>query len=64
MTVSLLQVTKVKEVRTSITRMAHQAGEGCKLFVYGVSTQTPREELSAEFEKFGIVSDAYNSGKG
>ena len=54
----------MKQVRTSITRMAHQAGEGCKLFVYGVSTQTPREELSAEFEKFGIVSDAYNSGKG
>merc|ERR1719308_461693 len=38
--------------------------EGCKLFVYGVATQTPKEDLQAEFERFGNVSDAYNSGKG
>jgi len=44
--------------------MAPLAEEGCKLFVYGVANQTPREELQNEFEKFGIVTDAYNSGKG
>merc|ERR1712203_212544 len=38
--------------------------EDCKLFVYGVSIRTPKEELQAEFEKFGEVLDAYNSGKG
>ena len=26
--------------------------EGCKLFVYGVATQTPKEDLQAEFERF------------
>merc|ERR1719242_2511417 len=40
------------------------APEDCKLFVYGVSIRTPKEELQAEFEKFGEVLDAYNSGKG
>jgi len=38
--------------------------EDCKLFVYGVSIRTAKEELAAEFEKFGEVLDAYNSGKG
>ena len=38
--------------------------QGCKLFVYGVATQTPKEDLQSEFERFGNVSDAYNSGKG
>merc|ERR1719270_3079670 len=41
-----------------------EAPEDCKLFVYGVSIRTPKEELQAEFEKFGEVLDAYNSGKG
>merc|ERR1712029_335118 len=40
------------------------APEDCKLFVYGVSIRTAKEELQAEFEKFGEVLDAYNSGKG
>ena len=40
------------------------APEDCKLFVYGVSIRTPKEELQTEFEKFGEVLDAYNSGKG
>ena len=40
------------------------APEDCKLFVYGVSIRTAKEELQAEFEKFGQVLDAYNSGKG
>ena len=43
---------------------AAAAPEDCKLFVYGVSIRTAREELQAEFEKFGQVLDAYNSGKG
>merc|ERR1719500_2400977 len=38
--------------------------EDCKLFGYGVSIRTAKEELAAEFEKFGEVLDAYNSGKG
>merc|ERR1712029_1016281 len=40
------------------------APEDCKLFVYGVSIRTAKEELQAEVEKFGQVLDAYNSGKG
>eukprot|EP00092_Neocalanus_flemingeri_P006226 GFUD01006700.1.p1 GENE.GFUD01006700.1~~GFUD01006700.1.p1 ORF type:complete len:336 (-),score=121.16 GFUD01006700.1:887-1894(-) len=44
--------------------MAPFAEEGCKLFVYGVGTQTPKEDLQIEFERFGNVTDAYNSGKG
>ena len=44
--------------------MAPFAEEGCKLFVYGVATQTPKEDLQTEFERFGNVTDAYNSGKG
>lgn len=32
--------------------------------MYGVATQTPKEDLQAEFERFGQVEDAYNSGKG
>eukprot|EP00091_Calanus_sinicus_P003911 TRINITY_DN14084_c0_g1_i1.p2 TRINITY_DN14084_c0_g1~~TRINITY_DN14084_c0_g1_i1.p2 ORF type:complete len:116 (-),score=46.39 TRINITY_DN14084_c0_g1_i1:1-348(-) len=31
---------------------------------YGVATQTPKEDLQIEFERFGSVTDAYNSGKG
>ena len=46
------------------TKMAPFAEEGCKLFVYGVATQTPKEDLQTEFERFGNVTDAYNSGKG
>lgn len=44
--------------------MPAAAPEDCKLFVYGVSIRTAKEELAAEFEKFGEVLDAYNSGKG
>jgi len=44
--------------------MSGEAPEDCKLFVYGVSIRTPKEELQTEFEKFGQVLDAYNSGKG
>jgi len=40
------------------------AEEGCKLFVYGVATQTPKEDLEAEFSRFGQVTDTFNSGKG
>ena len=38
--------------------------EGCKLFVYGIDQNMANEELQAEFEKFGMVSDVYNTGKG
>ncbi|XP_023330048.1 RNA-binding protein 8A [Eurytemora carolleeae] len=44
--------------------MPNFGGEGCKLFVYGVSTGTPKEEIQDEFERFGEVTDTYNSGKG
>jgi len=40
------------------------AAEGCKLFVYGVATNTPKEEVQMEFERFGKVTDTFNSGKG
>jgi len=39
-------------------------GEGCRLFVYGISTGTPNEDIPVEFEKFGQVVDTYNTGKG
>ena len=44
--------------------MAPYAEEGCKLFVYGVNEGTSNSELQAEFEKFGTVTDTYNTGKG
>ena len=39
-------------------------GDGCKLFVYGVDQNMSNEEIKDEFEKFGMVSDVYNTGKG
>eukprot|EP00090_Calanus_glacialis_P007131 TRINITY_DN155_c0_g1_i5.p1 TRINITY_DN155_c0_g1~~TRINITY_DN155_c0_g1_i5.p1 ORF type:complete len:165 (-),score=38.62 TRINITY_DN155_c0_g1_i5:91-531(-) len=44
--------------------MAPYAEEGCKLFVYGVNEGTSNHELQEEFEKFGTVTDTYNTGKG
>ena len=44
--------------------MAPYAEEGCKLFVYGVNESTSNHELQEEFEKFGTVTDTYNTGKG
>jgi len=44
--------------------MAPYAEEGCKLFVYGVNEGTSNSELQTEFEKFGTVTDTYNTGKG
>ena len=44
--------------------MAPYAEEGCKLFVYGVNEGTSNSELQAEFERFGTVTDTYNTGKG
>jgi len=41
-----------------------QAAEGCKLFVHGVTQETPNADLQAAFEKYGTVIDAYNPGKG
>jgi RNA recognition motif-containing protein len=40
------------------------AEQGCKLFVYGVNENMANGELQAEFEKFGQVTDTYNTGKG
>ena len=40
------------------------AEQGCKLFVYGVDENLANGDLQAEFEKFGIVTDVYNTGKG
>ena len=44
--------------------MAPFAEEGCKLFVYGINEGISNSELQAEFEKFGPVTDSYNTGKG
>ena len=44
--------------------MAPYAEEGCKLFVYGVNEGTSNSELQEQFEKFGTVTDTYNTGKG
>ena len=40
------------------------AEQGCKLFVYGVDQNMANGDLQAEFEKFGMVTDVYNTGKG
>merc|ERR1712080_412755 len=37
---------------------------GCKLFVYGINESVSNSELQSEFEKFGTVTDTYNTGKG
>jgi len=39
-------------------------GDGVKLFVYGVSGSCPRDLLDSEFNKFGRVTDIFNTGKG
>jgi len=44
--------------------MSGFAGEGCKLFVYGVATSTPKEEIEVAFQQFGTITDTFNSGKG
>ena len=44
--------------------MAPESQDGCRLFVYGVAEGTPNLELQAEFERFGLVTDTYNTGKG
>ena len=44
--------------------MAPYAEEGCKLFVYGIDQNMDNGDLQAEFEKFGSVTDVYNTGKG
>jgi len=35
-----------------------------KLFVYGVDQNLSNDEIQGEFEKFGMVTDVYNTGKG
>jgi len=40
------------------------AEQGCKLFIYGVDQNFENSGLQAEFEKFGTVTDVYNTGKG
>merc|ERR1719318_2021409 len=40
------------------------AEQGCKLFIYGVDQNMANGDLQAEFEKFGMVTDVYNTGKG
>ena len=35
-----------------------------KLFVYGVDQNLSNNDIQAEFEKFGMVTDVYNTGKG
>lgn len=40
------------------------ADQGCKLFIYGIDQNMANGDLQAEFEKFGTVTDVYNTGKG
>ena len=40
------------------------AEEGCKLFVYGIDQNMSNGDIQSEFEKFGAVTDVYNTGKG
>jgi len=35
-----------------------------KLFVYGVDQTADNSAIQGEFERFGMVTDVYNSGKG
>ena len=35
-----------------------------KLFVYGIDQNLSNEEIQSEFDKFGMVTDVYNTGKG
>jgi RNA recognition motif-containing protein len=35
-----------------------------KLFVYGVDQNLSNSEIQTEFEKYGMVTDVYNTGKG
>ena len=35
-----------------------------KLFVYGIDQSSSNHEIQEEFEKFGTVTDVYNTGKG
>ncbi len=35
-----------------------------KLFVYGVDENCDNNDIQGEFEKFGTVTDVYNTGKG
>ena len=35
-----------------------------KLFVYGVNSRCPREDLEEVFGKYGEVTDVYITGKG
>lgn len=35
-----------------------------KLFVYGIDESASNGEIQGEFEKFGQVTDVYNTGKG
>jgi len=40
------------------------AEEGCKLFVYGIDQNMANGDIQSEFEKYGAVTDVYNTGKG
>lgn len=40
-------------------RQREEPGEGCKLFVGGLSFQTDKELIETEFGRFGEVSDVY-----
>ena len=35
-----------------------------KLFVYGIDQNLSNDEIQSEFDKFGMVTDVYNTGKG
>ena len=59
---------KKKNLRTNSCRVAPHtivmAEEGCKLFVYGIDQNMSNGDIQSEFEKFGAVTDVYNTGKG
>jgi len=41
-----------------------EAAPGCKLFVHGITQETDNHSLKTAFEAHGVVTDAYNPGKG
>ena len=56
-----------KKFKNELLQRAHtivMAEEGCKLFVYGIDQNMANGDIQSEFEKYGAVTDVYNTGKG
>jgi heterogeneous nuclear ribonucleoprotein A1/A3 len=44
--------------------LSSQQAKMTKLFVYGVDQNCENMDIQGEFEKYGVVTDVFNSGKG